>query len=129
MKVCPHQVIARSFGCGVRGIWRIRRGFMERCFARFQRSVHFVSRDVMKPNLFQRAGLLIQPIGAGRIQERKCADDVCLDELAWTQDRPVYMAFRCEMDDGIDAVAAQNSIDQGLVADVAAYKGVAFRVR
>ena len=47
------------------------------------------------------------------------ADDVCRDERVGPDDRAVDVRLRSEMHDGVDAMVAQDGLDQALITDIA----------
>ena len=90
-----------------------------------QRAVHLVGGNVQKAEsrlvrLIQR-----QPVGAGRFEQAKGANDVGGDEVLRAVYGAVHMAFGGKVHDGARAVFGQQAGHQGAVANVALHENVA----
>lgn len=71
-----------------------------------------------------RESPVVPPDLAGGLQQAEGPDQVGLDEGRRSKDRAVNVVFGREVNQGVDAMVAQQPFRQLPVADVALYEGV-----
>ena len=118
--VRAHQMI----GTGLRGrvgtVRSVGRRLGKRRIVGTERAVHFVSRHMQQTEARALGLRQCAPIGAGRLEQRKRADDVGLDELGRSVNRAIDMALGREIEHGPRPVHRQQRLDLRAIADVAA---------
>ena len=130
-----HQVVGAGFTGAVGATWGVGGLFGEQVRFRILRfawmrevTVHFVCADVVKAEagfLFAFLGL---PVLTGSFQQRVGADDVGFDKLGRAVYGAVYMAFCCQVHDGVWLVLCQYAVNFSAIADVDLFEAIAFAV-
>src|SRR5579862_8012096 len=67
-------------------------------------------------------GALIEPHLAGRLEKRMSAYDIRFDERGGSADRAVDMRLSGEVHNGVEPLFAQQTFNQGGVADISVYE-------
>src|SRR5579884_2563205 len=70
----------------------------------------------------------LRPVCSRLFQQRECSVNIGLNEIFRTPDRPVDMAFRCEVNNRIRPVLAQELPDQLAIRDIAVRERVVWIV-
>jgi len=64
------------------------------------------------------SGVATAPKCESRLQQRPCANEVCLDERTGAVDRPIHVAFRRKVENGVWLYLAEYGVDRRTVADI-----------
>lgn len=110
-------MIRSGFASGIGRIRRVWRALVKCRVLGFERTIHFIRRNMMKTMVIDHA--LRQPHLARCLQHRVRTKDVRLDECVRTVNRSIHVRLRREVHDRIDALFTQQTLNQRAVANVA----------
>jgi len=71
------------------------------------------------------AGSVSDPRVAGRLEQRKSTNQICLDERCRPRNGAIHVGLGCEMHDRVDGPPANDLVDQFAVGDVTLHEIVA----
>ncbi|MCY1231189.1 hypothetical protein D9M72_436280 [compost metagenome] len=118
MVIRTHQVIRGRLGCRVRAIGRVGGGFRELRVGLAQRAEHFIGGNVKETEVGLGLPFEAAPVSASRFQQREGANDIRLDELARTVDRPIHMAFGRKVNNSTRLVGREELVQCIAVTDI-----------
>ncbi len=123
MMVSPHQMIAGGFASRVRAIRLITMSFIKGWRALGQGTINLVGRNMKKAEILLCIFIQIIPVDRAGFQKPKGTDDIGLDKVFRSMNRPVDMTFSGKIDNGAGSVARSKSATRR-IADIAMYEDV-----
>src|SRR2546426_8680568 len=114
-----HEMIGSCFGCRIWAVRRVRSGLRKWRISRTERTIDFVGRYMQEAKALALLGWQRQPIRARGFEQRESAYDVGGDEVGWTADRSIDVAFRGEVEHRTRAVLVEQRLDERAIGNVA----------